>query len=70
MKNSPRHAISSKDSCIYAPEDVFQAGIANHHIANTAYPIHHGQTIHEYRLSDYQDMVNTLKKTRSSYDTL
>lgn len=31
------------------PEKVFQAGIQNHHLANTAYPIAHRQTIWKYR---------------------
>jgi oxygen-independent coproporphyrinogen-3 oxidase len=31
------------------PEKVFQAGLRNHHIANTAYPIAHRKTIWQYR---------------------
>lgn len=32
-----------------APETVFDAGLRNHHIANTAYPIAHKKTIWQYR---------------------
>ena len=31
------------------PETVFQAGLRHHHLANTAYPIAHRQTIWQYR---------------------
>ena len=34
-----------------APETVFQAGLRHHHVANTAYPIAHRQTIWQYRQS-------------------
>lgn len=33
----------------FAPEKVFQAGLRNHHIANTAYPIAHHKTIRSFR---------------------
>ncbi len=32
-----------------APESVFRAGLRNHHLANTAYPIAHRKTIWQYR---------------------
>jgi oxygen-independent coproporphyrinogen-3 oxidase len=32
------------------PEQVFRAGLRNHHIANTAYPIHHTTTMRAYRV--------------------
>lgn len=70
MKQPARNMMSSQDACLYSPQDVFQAWIVNHHISNTAYPIHHAQTINEYRLTTYDDVFSTLKKTRSSYDTL
>ncbi len=38
----------------FVPEDVFQAGIRHHHLANTAYPIAHRQTIWQYRQSSDQ----------------
>lgn len=34
----------------FLPEQVFQAGLRNHHIANTAYPIHHTTTMRAYRV--------------------
>jgi len=38
------------DAVCYPPDDVFQAGLRNHHIANTAYPIAHAQTFKPYRV--------------------
>ena len=35
----------------FAPADVFAAGLAQHHIANTAYPIGHVTTMRPYRVS-------------------
>jgi len=35
----------------YAPADVFAAGLLNHHVANTAYPIAHQQTFKPYRVT-------------------
>ena len=33
-----------------APRDVFEAGLRNHHVSNTAYPIAHGHTWAPYRV--------------------
>ena len=43
----------------YAPREVFEAGLRNHHIANTAYPIAHQQTFKPYRVgrSEHADLV-------------
>ncbi len=43
-----------------APETVFQAGLRHHHLANTAYPIAHRQTIWQYRQSAdrYADLLS------------
>lgn len=38
------------DQRSFDPEDVFAAGLRNHHIANTAYPIAHQQTFKPYRV--------------------
>jgi oxygen-independent coproporphyrinogen-3 oxidase len=38
------------DAAQYDPADVFAAGLRNHHVANTAYPIAHGQTFSPYRV--------------------
>ncbi len=38
------------DMARYAPEQVFEAGLRNHHIANTAYPIAHQRTFKPYRV--------------------
>jgi oxygen-independent coproporphyrinogen-3 oxidase len=35
----------------FAPADIFTAGLAQHHIANTAYPIGHVTTMRPYRVS-------------------
>ena len=45
MKKNVWNNTSLKDRELYAPNDIFDAGITNHHIANTAYPINHMQTI-------------------------
>jgi oxygen-independent coproporphyrinogen-3 oxidase len=41
---------SLNDQQHYSPEQVFQAGLRQHHIANTAYPINHAQTMQAYRV--------------------
>ncbi len=38
------------DAVRYTPADVFAAGLRNHHISNTAYPIAHGATWGPYRV--------------------
>jgi len=43
---------SNADSQVYAPVDVFDAGMKNFQIANTAYPINHNKTIKPYRVED------------------
>jgi len=70
MEKTVWNNFSLQDSGIYSPQEVFQAGIKNHDIANTAYPIHHTTTINEYRVEEYSDVVSLLKKTRSKYNTL
>jgi len=48
----PSWAINSAlDSTLLNMDDVFQAGLNNHHISNTAYPIAHTQTWKPYRVS-------------------
>jgi oxygen-independent coproporphyrinogen-3 oxidase len=37
------------DRQAFSPDAVFRAGLRNHHIANTAYPIHHTTTMRAYR---------------------
>lgn len=44
------HETAPEDLAEFSPEDVFATGLRNHHIANTAYPIRHGQTMREYRI--------------------
>jgi oxygen-independent coproporphyrinogen-3 oxidase len=41
---------SLDDQRTFAPQDVFAAGLRHHHIANTAYPIHHSTTMRPYRV--------------------
>ncbi|MFO7563984.1 MAG: coproporphyrinogen-III oxidase family protein [Enhygromyxa sp.] len=38
------------DAVRYPPAEVFEAGLRNHHIANTAYPIAHQRTFKPYRV--------------------
>jgi len=42
---------SPADQRTFPPELVFEAGLRHHHIANTAYPIHHRTTMRPYRVS-------------------
>jgi len=44
------HERDPADRRTFAPEEVFQAGLRHHHIANTAYPIHHQTTMRPYRI--------------------
>ena len=34
----------------YPPQQIFEAGLRHHHIANTAYPINHNWTMKPYRV--------------------
>ncbi len=47
------------DAARYDPADVFAAGLRNHHVANTAYPIAHQQTFKPYRVtrSEHAEVV-------------
>jgi len=42
---------SPADQRTFPPELVFEAGLRHHHIANTAYPIHHQTTMRPYRVA-------------------
>lgn len=70
MKTAIRSTPSVQDTFLYTPQNVFKAGIVNHHIANTAYPINHYRTLKDYRLSEYDTIFSTVKKTRDDVDTL
>jgi oxygen-independent coproporphyrinogen III oxidase len=43
---------NENDTRKYAPIDILNAGIHNHTIANTAYPIAHLKTMMDYRIDD------------------
>jgi oxygen-independent coproporphyrinogen-3 oxidase len=47
------------DQRTFPPEQVFKAGLRHHHIANTAYPIHHKTTMRAYRVprSEVESLV-------------
>lgn len=47
------------DKAIYPPSKVFEAGLRNHHISNTAYPIAHKTTWGPYRVprAEHEDVV-------------
>ena len=47
------------DAARYAPQDVFEAGLRNHHIANTAYPIAHQRTFKPYRVPRSEHLAVT-----------
>jgi oxygen-independent coproporphyrinogen-3 oxidase len=44
------NTLASADERTFPPELVFEAGLRHHHIANTAYPIHHQTTMRAYRV--------------------
>ncbi len=44
------HHPSPQDTTRFDPAEVFAAGLRQHHIANTAYPIHHVTTMRPYRV--------------------
>ena len=51
---------NAQDLQYWACEDVFAAGLRNHHISNTAYPIAHESTWGAYRKpvrSSYPDLI-------------
>lgn len=67
---------SPEDQVRYNPSEVFQAWMFNHHIANTAYPIKHGETMWFYRprnsgWSLSKEIKETMtRETRHSYDDI
>lgn len=44
------NSATAADLIAYTPEKVFEAGLRNHHISNTAYPIAHNDTWGPYRV--------------------
>jgi oxygen-independent coproporphyrinogen-3 oxidase len=52
-------APSPADAVSYPPEQVCEAGLRNHHIANTAYPIAHQQTFKPYRIPRHDHLAVT-----------
>ncbi len=44
------NAPSLADQQSFPPQDIFEAGLRHHHIANTAYPINHNWTMKPYRV--------------------
>jgi len=44
------NTLSPTDQRTFPPELVFEAGLRHHHVANTAYPIHHQTTMRPYRV--------------------
>ncbi len=46
----PWNTPSPADQRTFDPAAVFAAGLRNHHLANTAYPLHHTTTMRPYRL--------------------
>lgn len=46
--------LAAADRRVFDPQAVFEAGLRHHHIANTAYPIHHSTTMRPYRVPQEQ----------------
>lgn len=61
-------APAAADAMIHAPADVFAAGLRNHHIANTAYPIAHQQTFAPYRVARRDHLAVTTAAFESIED--
>ena len=51
IKNMQWNKATPADQRTFEPEIVFEAGLRRHHIANTAYPIHHQTTMRAYRVA-------------------
>ncbi|MEM7348682.1 MAG: radical SAM protein [Chloroflexota bacterium] len=51
---------SLADQQQYKPQEIFEAGLRHHHIANTAYPINHNWTMKDYRVrrADYDAITH------------
>ncbi len=63
--NTPTRA----DRQSFPPELVFAAGLRHHHIANTAYPIHHRTTVSAYRVPR-GEVTSTVRAAWRGIDTL
>jgi oxygen-independent coproporphyrinogen-3 oxidase len=63
------HTPTPADQATFLPEIVFEAGLRHHHIANTAYPIHHQTTMRAYRVPMNQ-VESTSMAAWQSVDTL
>ena len=63
------HTPTPADRRVFPPKAVFEAGLRHHHIANTAYPIHHKTTMRAYRLSR-SEVEPTTMSAWQTIDTL
>ena len=54
MNSMTWNQLAAADRRAFDPQIVFDAGLRHHHIANTAYPIHHRTTMRPYRASREQ----------------
>jgi oxygen-independent coproporphyrinogen-3 oxidase len=57
------------DQHTFPPETVFEVGLRHHHIANTAYPIHHQTTMRAYRVPR-DEVESTAAAAWQDVDTL
>jgi oxygen-independent coproporphyrinogen-3 oxidase len=55
------HPSAPTDQNRYDPAEIFAAGLAQHHIANTAYPIGHNTTMRPYRVPRSQAQTKAAK---------
>ena len=62
-------APSLADRRRYPPQDVFEAGLRHHHIANTAYPIHHQTTVRPYRVPR-EEIEDTVRRAWQNVERL
>lgn len=69
MSNKRAISPALEDKVSYDPEKVFQAGLRNHHISNTAYPIAHQTVWAPYKVSR-RDYKTALQEAFSEIDPL
>lgn len=56
MKTLNWNISSDADKQVFNPSDIYEAGLFNHHIANTAYPIAHITTMKSYRANTQEEI--------------
>jgi oxygen-independent coproporphyrinogen-3 oxidase len=66
----PWNSPSVQDLIVHPSETVFAAGIRNHHVSNTAYPIAHGRTMSPYLVRDQKGKESSVEKSWEGVDEM